>query len=60
MKDFEIKYRPDGKLKYVLVSTEFPEELSEKLSKNASRLVRDEEGNIIKYTHYNSIKNIWE
>jgi len=60
MKDFEIKYRPDGKLKYVLVSTELPEELSEKLSKTASRLIRDEKGNIIKYTHYNPLKDCKE
>jgi len=42
------------------ISTELPEGLSEKLSQSASRLIRDEKGNIIKYTHYNPLKDIWE
>lgn len=59
-KDFEIEYRPDGKLKYVIIETELPEGLSEKLSKSAAKLIRDKKGNIIRYEYYNPLKDIWE
>lgn len=45
----EMKGKSKNKIAFVILTTELPKKLKEKMSLKASKLIRDEKGNIINY-----------